>query len=615
MDRTLTFEPASVRQAVESSEREEALRIETVIRGSPKNLLTGVIAAAVMAWAAAADGSHTHLPWIPWLWFALIAIGLLRGTFMSLRFTSKNRTDGETVEVGDRLVRNAIYCSLIWGLASWLLLPTGYGDFLMVAMAMILMGGAAAQGVHRPMVQWFLLTTTTVFTLGLWRLGGPENTLLVVAFWLLTFVILSAARLQEQAVTQSIRLRLQLEALLTERTAQQQLTDIARAEAEAARQRAEMADQGKTTFLAAASHDLRQPMHALVQYFGVLERQIKGTELSDTVQKMGQSLNAMHELMDSILEVSKLMMGSVTPNIHTFRLASVLDSLDAQLRPLAEIKGLQFAIEAPSATVVTDEILLERILRNLLLNAIRYTNCGSVRLRCKVVRGHVQFAVSDTGIGIPQAEVPKIFEPFYQVANDARDRRKGLGLGLALVKELTQLLGHQLRLKTVEGKGTVFLLKAPMGAAGATSSPAIAPQLVRDYVRGAFVVVVDDDVPSLNATEATLRQFGCRVLSATSGLDAIGKLQGQEFMPQFIVSDYRFGGGETGIDVIRNVLQNQQALFGDEFRLAALLVSGDTAPAELARVRDAGLTMLHKPVRPTDLFFAMNDELAKLAGA
>lgn len=597
----------------EDAARETAIRIETVARSSPKNLMTGIVAALLISSAATLGDDTGRLHGLaPWIWFALLAIGLVRGALMSHRFNSSPRSEPNSIAFGGKIVRNGMYCGLVWGTSSWLMLPNQNAALLIVTMAMVFMGGAASQAIYRPLLLWFEIPTAAVFTFGLWRIDGLFYGMLGVAFWLLCFVIIAAARTQENAVTQSIRFRFQTEALLRERIEQQKVTDAARAEAEQARMKAELADQGKTTFLAAASHDLRQPMHALVQYYAVLHEGNKDPELTDTVTRMGRALDAMQELLDSILEVSKLMMGSVKPHETTFPMQTIFERLDAQLRPLAVAKGLTLTVEHCRARVTTDMVLLERILRNIMLNAIRYTERGGIRTQCRTCKSHLRVQVWDTGIGIPRNEQEKIFEAFYQVANEARDRRKGLGLGLNLVKQLAELLGQRITVRSVQGKGSVFSVEIPL-TRDLGSDPVETEGVAKaDFVNGAFVVLIDDDDLSLEATAATVARFGCRVLTASSGIDAIAKLQNQEFMPQLIISDYRLGAGETGIDAVEMVTQNQRALFGEEFALPALLVTGDTAPAELTAVTNAGLQMLHKPVKPRELYLAMNEKLEQL---
>jgi signal transduction histidine kinase/CheY-like chemotaxis protein len=415
----------------------------------------------------------------------------------------------------------------------------------------------------------------------------------------------------EESRYEKERLLAEQEQLLAEKTTQEQVVQRLWKEAENARVQAVMANQGKTAFLAAASHDLRQPLHALVQYFGHLRRANKDQDLVQTIERMEKSLDAIQDLLNTVLEMSKLMMGAVKPIIEVFSMHEVIDRLDAQLRPLAEAKGL--ALEMPSSDVAlrSDTVLVERILRNLILNAIRYTDAGSVKVRCKVRKESVSLQVWDTGIGIPKDKIGLIFEEFYQVDNQARERRKGLGLGLSIVKQMCGLLHHRIRVRSTPGKGSVFIVELPLGDPMDIQPKhrSVAPDEAVDYVRGAFVVLIEDSRQAREAMAFTLRQFGCRVISASSGINAIELLQGQEFAPHIIVSDYRLKDGENGVEAVGMVRDNLRALFGDEFTIPALIVSGDTDQTELSRVREAGLAMLHKPVYPDKLRRAMNAHL------
>ena len=603
--------------AAEELERTQVLQIQTVLAGNAKILLTGILGSFLMAltvWLNSDAGSLRS--WLPWLWWGLLAVGLGYGTWTALRFNRTPHTAEDTLREGDRLFWNGLYCAIAWGAASWLMLPAANAQiesFVIIATAMVFMGGAGVQAVYRPVLYWFIIPATITFALGLLRFGGMFYALLAFAFVLLAFVILSAARTQENAVLAAIRSGFEKEALLRERMVHQALTEAAREEAERARERAEIADRGKTTFLAAAGHDLRQPMHALVQYYGHLRRKNADPELDETISRIGKSIDAMQDLLDSVLEVSKLLMGAVRPRVGRFPMTRVLDRLDVQLRPIAEDKGLRLDIRACDVIVATDEILLERILRNLTLNAIRYTRSGGVLVRCKRVGEALRVQVWDTGIGIPRAERSRIFEEFYQVGNEGRDRRKGLGLGLWLVRQQCELLGLPLRLRSVVGRGSVFTVSIGTASRADAAPTEAHAGRAADFVRGAFVVLIDDDEESLQATSTSLRSFGCRVLAATSGMNAIERLQNQEFMPQLVISDYRLGDGETAIEAIAMLRENLRALFGSDFELAALVLSGDTAPAELRRVRDAGYHMLHKPLGVEALYAAVNDKLKQIA--
>lgn len=445
----------------------------------------------------------------------------------------------------------------------------------------------------------------------------------VYLFWLLFIVVSNLGFLQmckiraESALRvqamSALRLSMHNEELLAQRTAQEQEARGAQARAEQACERAEAADRSKTSFMAAASHDLRQPMHALVQYVEHLRRICHGHAAISTVEKIGDSVSAMEDLLNAVLDFSKISMGSIKPRIERVSLARLCASIDTQLRPMAEAEGLAFQVDGASGWVWSDEVLLERIVRNIAQNAVRYTDQGRVVVRASVRGECVRILVGDSGVGIPAAERERVFEEFYQLDNPARDRRKGLGLGLAIVRDLAALLGVRVRLKSVPGRGSIFAVEvrradAPPHAVAATSAGI-------DYVRGAFVVLIDDDPMALDGVATTLRDFGCRVLAAASAVEALRRLAEVDFVPQIVISDYRLGGGVTGLDAIATVTGALASLCGEAFRPPAIVVSGDTSPHELKRVGDAGYLMLHKPVGVAPLHGALNALLGRAGQA
>lgn len=478
-------------------------------------------------------------------------------------------------------------------------------------MCMVMMAGIGGQAALRAVILSFGITLTSVFSAGLLRFGDPPHDLLAIGDFPFCAILVMYARKQEAAVTAAIELSLANEELLTLRTQQEQVARRAQAEAEEAREHAERADQAKTTFIAAVSHDLRQPMHALVQYVGHLQHVCRDPTALETIEKIADSVSAMGELLNAVLDFSKISMGSIKPRIRSVDVEHLLDSVDTQIRPLAEAKGLEMTVESEGGFVFSDEVLLERIIRNIALNAVRYTESGSVVIRVALRGQIVRILVSDSGIGISPTEKRRIFEEYYQVDNQARDRRKGLGLGLAIVRELAQLLGVRIRLKTVSGVGSTFVLdvcRADDPPAAESSVPELASN---DHVRGAFVVLIDDDPMARDGVMTTLRDFGCRVLAVASGVEALHALADAEFPPQVVIADYRLENSETGLDAIAMVVQTQAELCGGSFRLPALLISGDTSPQELKRVADAGYQMLHKPVSLGLLYHELNAVLAR----
>jgi two-component system, sensor histidine kinase len=580
-----------------------AAQIKMVSDGAPRNTGAGILAAIIIAAAVILQAADYSALYKAGIWFVLLTAGLVRGILMSYRASRESLGTHAILQHGRRLARNSAYCAVIWGAASWLLLPASTPELevlVLTAIAMVLMGGASAQAAYRGLVLSSALLLSLTFVAGLFRLGDRNHLFLGIGFLLFTFVTIMFARHQEDALRKQVLFGLEAESL--------------RADAENERARADAASRAKTAFLAAASHDLRQPMHALVQYCAHLKRENRDVRLDETIKRIDWSLNAMQDLLDSILDLSKIMIGGVQPVITTVRAGSLLERLDAQLRPMATSKGLHFVIGKGDALIRTDDVLLERILRNLTLNAVRYTQTGRVLVRCRLREESADLQVWDTGIGIPREELSKIYDPFYQVANEARDRRKGLGVGLAIVRQLCEILGHDIRVRSVVGKGTVFVVRVPLSREPVSEETVSRGEDVsqRDYVRGAFVILIDDDKISREASEQTLREFGCRVLCASSGIDAVAKLQNQEFAPNIIIADYRMEG-ETGLEAIKMVTDNLNALFGEGFSIPALVVSGDTSPEELRRVTESGYPMLHKPVAVAAMRDEMNRQLERKA--
>jgi two-component system, sensor histidine kinase len=549
------------------------------------------------------------------VWGLATAAGVFSRLAISLWFKSAHMSDEEAVRAARLSVWNGVYAGAAWGSASWLLLPAhglAQEGFLLVVMSMVMIGGVGGQAVHRAVVIAFSVSLTVVFSTGLVRFGDSPHVLLALGYFPFCAVLVMYARNQEAAVTAAIELSLQNNELLALRTQQEHAARQAQADAEAAREHAERADRAKTTFIAAASHDLRQPMHALVQYVGHMQRICTDPAAHATLEKIEESVSAMEDLLNAVLDFSKISLGSVKPRIELVDIECLLSSVDTQIRPLAEAKGLVLAVESDGGFVLSDAVLLERVVRNIAQNAVRYTESGSVTIRA-TQRGHIiRILVSDSGIGIPASEKQRIFEEYYQVNNQARDRRKGLGLGLAIVRELAELLAIRIRLKTVAGHGSTFVIDVrradgpPVAAASVSEPPSI------DYVKGAFVVLIDDDPMARDGVATTLKDFGCRVLAVASGVDALHALVDAEFPPQVIVADYRLEGGQTGLDAIAMVVENQVALCGESFRLPALLISGDTSPQELKRVFDAGYHMLHKPVSIELLHRELNSVLESM---
>ncbi len=359
---------------------------------------------------------------------------------------------------------------------------------------------------------------------------------------------------------------------------------------------AEEANVAKSRFLAAASHDLRQPLHALGLFVQSLHESGLASRERHIIANIRRSVDAMEELFNSLLDISRLDAGVVQPHVTTIPLASVFDSLRFEYAPVARQKHLALIVMKTSVHVRSDVSLLSRIIRNLLSNAVSYTDRGGVVLGCRRSGASVRIEIWDTGRGVPPDRHEEIFREFSQLENPERDRRKGLGLGLAIVQRLARLLGHTIELRSEVGRGSVFSITLPRGSAQDCAPLEAPPETTTAFdLSHALVLVIDDEAAVQDGMAAVLRKWGCDVVTSGSGEEMLAKLVGVHRLPDLIVSDYRLRGDENGIQVVE--------LLRSEFNVdvPALLVTGDTAPDRLRDAEASGLPILHKPVNPARL--------------
>lgn len=356
-----------------------------------------------------------------------------------------------------------------------------------------------------------------------------------------------------------------------------------------------LANQAKTRFLAAASHDLRQPMHALGMFISQLRDMISFPEARKIVDHAELSVAAMESLLNALLDISRLDAGILTPRFEDFPVVVLLDRMENSFGPSAREKGLSFHVMPCSAWVHSDPVLLERILMNLVSNAMRYTEQGGIVIGCRRRSERLRIEVWDSGSGIPKDKQREIFQEFFQLANPERDRTKGLGLGLAIVERLAHLLNHHLDLASTPGRGSVFAVEALRAESRPVTDILNAMQAVPGALDNVFAVVIDDEAMVREGMRGLLTSWGCHVLTAASGEEALARLEEHERMPDLIISDYRLPDNETGIEAIQRI----QASLPVE--IPAVLISGDTAPERLTEAKASGYHLLHKPVQPARL--------------
>jgi signal transduction histidine kinase/ActR/RegA family two-component response regulator len=358
----------------------------------------------------------------------------------------------------------------------------------------------------------------------------------------------------------------------------------------------EAANQAKSRFVAAASHDLRQPLHALGLFVAQLHGKLRAAERSQIIGRIEDALSAMNQLFSALLDISKLDAGATTIHITVFPVAQLLAHAETTFAGAAREKKLSFRALPSDAWVRSDFILLQQIVFNLVQNALRYTQSGGVLIGCRKRGDQLRIEVWDSGIGIAADQHDKIFGEFYRLGEPDRDRRAGLGLGLAIVDRLCRLLDHPIEVKSAVGKGSVFAVTVPLAPADKRAIEAsIVPRAQPSLSHDKLVLVIDDDPLVLEGMSGIFRKWGCRVVTADSDSKALKAVTEQDDVPDLIISDYHLANGRTGIATIEWLRGELSA------QIPAFLISGDTDPATLHEAKVKGFHLLHKPVDPMAL--------------
>jgi signal transduction histidine kinase len=358
----------------------------------------------------------------------------------------------------------------------------------------------------------------------------------------------------------------------------------------------ELANLAKSRFLAAASHDLRQPLHALGLFVAQLENRLDSPDRHRLLERINASVAAMNELFNALLDISKLDAEALSPNLTQFSAGELMDRIETTFAGAAHQKGLSLRVVPSRASIRSDFILLERILLNLVSNAVRYTAHGGVIVGCRPRNATLRIEVWDSGPGILEQERKNVFGEFYRGANSDGEGRGGLGLGLAIVERLCCLLGHPIELESVVGKGSRFAVTVPLVAATPKSLPlTMAPQAARLAPSSQLIVLIDDDALARDATGTLLLSWGYVVASHASDCEALVALGAGGKTADLIIADYRLANGKTGIAAIESLRSSLGA------PIPAFLISGDTAPERLREVRALGYHLMHKPVSPMAL--------------
>lgn len=560
-------------------------QLRLLLRNVSSALIPTFFLCILLIWALTNDSNATSLK----VWGVVLMSYKLFATFNARHILASDIAHERTHRmVWTLLVLNGID-GAIWGTLAWITLDTStvVGSILVISTIAGMIGSSVSR--LSPVFPVFItFVSTLVFFLAskLWQLGDPAYEALgFVAIVYLTSVTLMARNSYRETLA-AINLRFENVVLLKQLKLK---TEIA----EASQREAENANTAKSKFLAAASHDLRQPIHAQGLFLEVLARTNLTQHQRELLSSACAASEASAELLNALLDFSRIEAGVIETQLQPIRLQHLLTKIENELAPQADAKDIVYRSRETHITVQSDPLLLELILRNLINNAIRYTTRGGLLVACRKRGNFAVVEVWDTGIGIASAHQKEVFREFHQLGNPERDRHKGLGLGLAIADGLTKTLGHELSLASTLHRGSVFRLTLPITQAPLMPEQAVVIQS-DNHLLEISVLVVDDDEAVRKGMQHLLASWGCVCITADSIETALAKARIKA--PDLLICDYRLKELRTGgeaIVALRNLLGNS---------MPAILITGDTAPERLREARASGVLLLHKPVSPSQLY-------------
>jgi len=524
--------------------------------------------------------SHTALLiWISLTIFAAIV------RFISITAFNRHFKEEHVHRYALYLIIGSAITGLVWGIGGVILFPSKQLEYqLFLTFVIVSMGAGSLSSLTTYLPVFFAYFPISLLPIGVMMLleGNPIHLMLGLMTFAYVIALSYFATYINQTLTESLKLRFENIDLVEQLVEQ--------------KNEAEKANMAKSKFLAAASHDLRQPLHALTLFTSVLVETIQYPKVRRVVDQIKSSVDALQSLFNALLDISQLDAGVMKTEKTAFYLDALFKKLSNDFDSQAIEKGLHINWPGCSYTVYSDQTLLERIVRNYLSNAIRYTDKGEITVSCTANDKSVVISVTDTGRGIPDEEQQAIFSEFHQLSNPERDRGKGLGLGLAIVQRTASLLGHPIKVESQFEKGSTFSItveKADIDRQANFISSV--NDLTNTPIEGAFILVIDDESSVREGMKNLLTMWGCEVITAADKTEALTRISQQKRMPDGIIADYRLRENQTGIDVIHAIHAKCKN------NIPALIVTGDIAVERLREVNSSGFQMLHKPVAPIKL--------------
>lgn len=567
-------------------ERDEVLREQVALlrHNFPMTLLASLATALGTLWVMA----RVAEPQAVTVWLVSHAL-VVAGVYLTLRSIAPFTDPAQ--QAARKLIACMAAMGLSWGSLGYVVLYWGTPESVIYAIGIISTVSSGALGLGAPLYRAYVTYLTCAIggvMMAVALAGGPvmwPALFLTGVYYALTGM---QARTADRATRRSIALKLENDRLVSQLRAESQ-------RALAAQEAAEKADRDKSRFLAAASHDLRQPLHAMGLFLESLQRSPLNDHQLTVLGHAHAASGAAAEMLTTLLDYSRLEAGVVKVRSDAFAVQPLLTALEQEFGVQADTAGLVYRTRETSAAAYADRSLVGLVMHNFISNALRYTAKGGVLIACRTRGKRLALEVWDTGPGIPRSQWDNIFKEFHQLGNPERDRRKGLGLGLAIVQRLAREMHTSVEVLSQPGRGSVFRLWLDRWQGALEDDTAPAPDTVS--LVGLKVLAIDDDEAVRLGMQSLLHSWGCQCITAESSADALECLE--DITPDIIITDFRLRHEETG----KQVLQALRAYLGTS--VPAIIMTGDTSPQRLRDAQSTSALLLHKPVSTGQLRDAM----------
>ena len=567
-------------------ERDEVLREQVALlrHNFPMTLLASLATALGTLWVMA----RVAEPQAVTVWLVSHAL-VVAGVYLTLRSIAPFTDPAQ--QAARKLIACMAAMGLSWGSLGYVVLYWGTAESVIYAIGIISTVSSGALGLGAPLYRAYVTYLTCAIggvMMAVALAGGPvmwPALFLTGVYYALTGM---QARTADRATRRSIALKLENDRLVSQLRAESQ-------RALAAQEAAEKADRDKSRFLAAASHDLRQPLHAMGLFLESLQRSPLNDHQLTVLGHAHAASGAAAEMLTTLLDYSRLEAGVVKVRSDAFAVQPLLTALEQEFGVQADTAGLVYRTRETSAAAFADRSLVGLVMHNFISNALRYTAKGGVLIACRTRGKRLALEVWDTGPGIPRSQWDNIFKEFHQLGNPERDRRKGLGLGLAIVQRLAREMHTSVEVLSQPGRGSVFRLWLDRWQGALEDDTAPAPDTVS--LVGLKVLAIDDDEAVRLGMQSLLHSWGCQCITAESSADALECLE--DITPDIIITDFRLRHEETG----KQVLQALRAYLGTS--VPAIIMTGDTSPQRLRDAQSTSALLLHKPVSTGQLRDAM----------